>query len=669
MKIGKITASNFLSFEKLEFNFEDGVTVISGVNKTEDDQESNGSGKSGLQQIIYHAITGNNLRGVIDKKLIRKGCNSASNSIEIICPQRKQTLLIERELSMKGSGKLNISLLIKKEWEDVSFATVLDGNKFIMEWIGITQEDLKSFFIICKENYKSFFKMSNTEKMALISRFINFSNIDRTKTIIEEEITQINADKRIYQDKIVAAESKIELLEEQIKENNKEDFENSKKEKLSALKEEKEDCENRILIKSNSIDEKKSEMKALSKDKDQEIKLLSALKKELEEIKKADNYDSTFKEIDDEIEQTNDAIKEERKSLAVIKEKKNAISQRLSEISTLLAGTITCPKCKHEFILKSEKSVADLIKERSKKQEDEKSEEKSLEEKSSSILDLEAIKTECFNLRSEIEKESQEIKNQIRKVENKISDQEISISKTERDIKIKANVIESLEREIEKILVPELASIEEREKSVIESKWDKDKESLSGKLIDQIKEIQKSKKASEDKVSEYDEKIYKKLQWQERFKDFKRTLSVEQLKNIENEINIILNNMNSDLRLMLEGYKRDAKGNLKEEITPYILREEPEVFSYYSGGERVRIELSTIMAIQKLINITNPYGGLDFLHVDEITEGLDSKGLFNIVESMSYVKSPIVITTHVLSESINCRQIVVTKENGISKIN
>lgn len=89
--------------------------------------------------------------------------------MDIECPIRKETLSIERILPLKGSSKLNVSL----NGKPVELATVKDGNNYILSWIAISPEDLKSYFLICKEYYKSFFKSSNTDKLALISRFIN----------------------------------------------------------------------------------------------------------------------------------------------------------------------------------------------------------------------------------------------------------------------------------------------------------------------------------------------------------------------------------------------------------------------------------------------------------------------------------------------------------------
>ena len=198
MKPIRMTASNFLSFKDFDYEFEDRVVTLVGENLTEEDQGSNGSGKSSIQQIFYYSLIGSSLRGSSDKKLIRRGEKEARTHIEIWCPMRNETLYIDRVLPLKSSSKLTIKINDK----DVSYATVKDGNDFILKWIGISAEDLRNYFIICKEYYKSFFKASNTDRLALISRFINFNKLDGVKDIISKEITKLNAEKRLLENDI-----------------------------------------------------------------------------------------------------------------------------------------------------------------------------------------------------------------------------------------------------------------------------------------------------------------------------------------------------------------------------------------------------------------------------------------------------------------------------------
>lgn len=196
----RIVLKNFGPFESIDYDFQQEAIAVIGENRTQDDQLSNGSGKSFLEQGLFYGIYGVNLRDKQDKKLIRKGFDTAYICVFIYCPIRRQTLKIERELRTKGSSVLAIYLIHdgdEIEIEKVQFATVLDGNRYIANWVEISAEDAKSYYIVSKGNYNSFFRSSNTEKLALISRFINFSMLDKTKSIIDDKVLVLNEEKQV----------------------------------------------------------------------------------------------------------------------------------------------------------------------------------------------------------------------------------------------------------------------------------------------------------------------------------------------------------------------------------------------------------------------------------------------------------------------------------------
>lgn len=171
--------------------------------------------------------------------------------------------------------------------------------------------------------------------------------------------------------------------------------------------------------------------------------------------------------------------------------------------------------------------------------------------------------------------------------------------------------------------------IEELKKQKAERPSIKDQEKAVEKLSKDIEEGNK-------KILDIKNGIFKVQQWDSRFKDFKMYLAMEQIKNIQSAANDVLKKMKSDLRLMIEGFKRNANGALKEEITPYVFRDEMENFFFYSGGEQARVEVALIIAIQSMINATKQYGGMDFLLLDEVLESSDSLGIENIIASTEF---------------------------------
>ena len=107
-----------------------------------------------MQAAIAYAILSTPLRKVLDSALIMWGEEEAEIWLDIYCPVRQKTLNIHRTIRQKGSSLLD--LRFNEQEGSIQYATVNDGNNFILEWIGISSDDLKSFYILNKENYKSF---------------------------------------------------------------------------------------------------------------------------------------------------------------------------------------------------------------------------------------------------------------------------------------------------------------------------------------------------------------------------------------------------------------------------------------------------------------------------------------------------------------------------------
>ena len=179
MRLDRAVVKNFLTYENLDYSFSRNPLLVQGRNLTEEDQESNGSGKSGLFTAIEFCITASNSRDVRDNELVMFGEKQANAELYASCDIRKEQLHIAWLIKVKGS---NVLTLKKKsydgEWEEISFSNVNDGKKYIMNWFDIEKEDLFNYYIINKSRFKTFFKASNKEKVDLINRFSDASIID-----------------------------------------------------------------------------------------------------------------------------------------------------------------------------------------------------------------------------------------------------------------------------------------------------------------------------------------------------------------------------------------------------------------------------------------------------------------------------------------------------------
>lgn len=662
----RIVLKNFGPFESIDYDFKQEAIAVIGENRTQDDQLSNGSGKSFLEQGLFYGIYGVNLRDKQDKKLIRKGFDTAYICVFIYCPIRRQTLKIERELRAKGSSVLAIYLIHdgdEIEIEKVQFATVLDGNRYIANWVEISAEDAKSYYIVSKGNYNSFFRSSNTEKLALISRFINFSMLDKTKSIIDDKVLVLNEEKQALDRSKASYEGKLSVYQEQLQEILDS---NPEEEQLQEIKKAEDYIEDvKGAIESNELRISKEQQSALGlKHSLSELeKLRTKVSEELSNIDTS-NFDTIYKEIDEDVDVCRQEKRTKENSLNAIQNRIIDIKRTLNKIEVLLSGIIVCPNCQHEFFLKTDKTVQEIKKQKevAEIELNKESEEKKIAEKS--IEELDAVLDEYMSLKSQTDKEFDEVANQQRGLKKKILELEHNIGSLNQQIKSKENFVKTLQNEIENgenLISLKLTYIKDLKNTKVVKK-------STDEIENTIKETEHLIDDQCKKITNKNDEIFKIQRWTQRFKDFKMYLAMEQLKNIQSRANEILKSMGSDLRLMIEGFKVDAKGKVKEEITPYVFRDEMESFFYYSGGEQARTEIALILAIQQMINATKQYGGMQFLLVDEILESADSLGIENIISSIKFLKQSSIIVTHVPKINEEISQIRIIKENGISRL-
>lgn len=665
MQPRRLILRNFGPFSSLKYDFVNESIAIIGENRTQDDQLSNGSGKSSISQGLFYGIYGVNLRGVLDKKLIREGEDSAYICVQIHCPIRKQILSIEREIRTKGSSTLKLELIDEDESKltPVTCATVNDGNKFIANWIEISAEDAKSYYIVSKGNYKSFFNSSNTEKLALISRFINFASIDKTKDIITERLDELNEIKRGYENEKSSFEGKLSAYEEQLNFILEEDLEKKRNDEISGLTYLINVYDDNIKEKQNSISNFEKSKIAKERQKEDIAKLRKSVEKELEELED-NSFQDTYKEIDEDLSLYKKQKEDEESKLNKSTQRVRSIKRTIDSIEMKLAGVITCPNCHHEFLLKEDESVDDLKTEKklSESALKEETQKKSLIDKS--IEELDSIIDEYLSLKKETQAEEKKIIDQQISIRNKLKtlssqyyEIDESIVRIESDInKLKEQITDNEQLKVHKLkLIDELKTTPLKKKD-------------TSHLEENIKNLEKEIENKDKEILQVNDKIFKIQQWTTRFKDFKMYLALEQLKNIQFSANDILKRMGSDLRIMIEGFKKGANGKVKDEITPYVFRNEMESFFYYSGGEQARCEIALILALQTMINTTKQYGGMNFLFIDEVLESADSLGIENIISSISFLKQPILVVTHVPKLNEEIRQLKVIKENGISRL-
>lgn len=674
MKLDKIILENFLTYKDLEYNFSSNPLLVQGRNLTEEDQESNGSGKSGIFSGIEFCIAGSNSRDVRDKELVMFGEKEARTQLFASCDVRKESIHIDWTIKVKGSNVLTLNIIKEGASRNVSFSNVNDGKRFILNWFDIEKEDLFNYYIINKSRFKSFFKASNKEKVELINRFSDASIIDGLDKIDTSDLKQEHISIKANINKV---EGMIEVISGQILEEKNKDVEAEIQNKKEVLAE---DIAEALEDKDNVSKEIKEINAKASSDLEELIKLESDLKALEINVDAAKLLVDEFVETDfkESLEQANsdrdiqyNLLDNEVDQIDDMDLKSSKVNKLIKDLEVELSGAITCPSCSTEFTLDCKHGSLDDVKSKMYKAK-EISKTISLkvtshEDKITSIKDtIKGVELKLSSISKDKQIESQQkqvLINSLNSATNEVqilnknilrltsltNEHKIDIADCKVDIKKFDLLVQGFKAELKNI-----------DTSITKSNL----RPLEERLV--------SLRANLDKLElEYNDKgdeIYRMNQWINNFKQFRMHLANQSLEAIEFQMNRYLVGMQSDLKVKLEGFKMLANGTFKEEITAKIIRNVERTFSSFSGGEQGRLLFAAILANRYMINSTHKYGGLDFLSIDEVFEGVDSLGLKKLVKSAKQLEIAVMIITHVTDEEVNDDILLIEKVNGISNI-
>lgn len=664
MELVRLKLENFLSFKNLEHRFIKEPVLIKGKNLTEpESKENNGAGKSTIEAGIAYAILADSLREkTLDRDLVLWGQTEASVELDIYCPVRKETLNIRRTIRTKGSSTL--TLTINEVAGSVQYATVNDGNAFILDWIGISASDIKSFFILNKENYKSFIRCSNTEKLAFINRFIKADKLADSDATIKLHLQPLNEKREALLKEVAGYEGEVLAYQNQLEAERNRDFEEEKENRLTAL----DNLEGETIAKYDECNRHIEDYKAQIQNIRNNIADQQGACNELSELV-AEASKVTFKDKYAAIEKESEACKAEfRESSLKVSNQQIAIRQYETQIGRLTAaleGAIRCPHCGKEFILNGDEEPDAIRKD-----------VKALDRKKTvAAKELVALQASLDAVRKSLEaftdkfdavhSEENAHTQHLRQLNNRLAGVNASLDAYQRQItsiETRIEIEEKAKAEYEK----QIQGYEEQLAAIAEEQ----PVSRVAELEDMLKIKNKQLQRSKERLETCGEEIAKLTKWGLIFKEFRMNLACEQLKLIQDFANFSLQQQHSELRLAIDGFKANRKGEVKSEINVLVINGDGEYRNYwsFSGGERARIDMALIQAFQDMINSTNKYGGLHFLMVDEVLEGTDPLGLFLLMESMQSLKQSVYVISHVMQIRAGITTFTVVKENGVSYI-
>lgn len=765
-----IHAKNLCSFLELNYSPKQGAaTLIFGNNLDSDSQNSNGSGKSALIEAIAIGLTGEPLRKVNADEIINDMKDEAIINIILTNDILGERMTINRRLSRKQPQQIHI---IKQfgpydtETEDIIQATVADYNKYILDQIGLSKEDIFGNFILTARKYKSFLASSDKEKKEIINRFSNGIMVDQSIEELHADMEPIEAEMKEAEKEVATCTGRVEALGTEIEKAINESVERRATnetriknwEDLIAQKRSDIRIANGNIEKIDeslgSLDELDVEMQKLEKgDKDvnetlniiierfnandlalttdyahemivlgtqldsvsQNAKEVADKVKELHEsLEKAeDEYTQTcatlkLKLEKNEANRTECAERLEKLAKAVTRLQNKADSlnnderakkREAASLENQLAGVIQCPKCKHEFTLnaqldieaarKSLQSVKNAIiqigdniisnnKEYSKTVSDGRNQreiETSLENERRQIAqdsdNAEKIIKEARQTYTQYEEKVEEansklslIQDKLSKIRKRIFDEVFEI--IDSAYKRRENQIKSLEEDINTMK----GSIASYEKAIEDAKNASEEDMLASLRKSQA-EYQKALQEAVEAKNEVEGRLNELKAQELYFIEFKTYLANTKINAISQITNEFLETIGSDIRVALSGYTILKSGKVRDKISVSLLRDGVDCGSFekFSAGERVRVELASILSMNQLTNLNCEDGkGLDLLIADEVLDSADEQGLASVFKALNQTQITSLVVSHGQVHEGYPNKITVTKSNGVSSI-
>lgn len=242
-RLKRIIAENLCAFRNLDYYVQQGVTtLVFGDNRDNESQRSNGSGKSALLEAIAVGITGSPMRRIKNEEIIRDDAEECWVCLTFSNDSSDEVFTVERQLFRKGPSVVtcHIERGGQAEGTDEAVQPSVDAyNKFILEKLGISREELYNNFLLSKYKYSDFLSSSDKEKKEIINRFSNGNLVDQAIAKLLEDREPVDTEIREAELAIAEVDGRIRMLEEQIEaeEDNRAERIRKKEEQIAGLEE------------------------------------------------------------------------------------------------------------------------------------------------------------------------------------------------------------------------------------------------------------------------------------------------------------------------------------------------------------------------------------------------------------------------------------------------
>ena len=770
-KLKSIEAENLCAFRSLAYTLQQGVTtLIFGNNKDNDSQQSNGAGKSALLECIAVGLTGSPLRKIRTEEIINDAAEQCRITLHLANDASNEELIIARSIPRKGASTVACKLYRGGELvtTDEAVQHSVDAyNKYILEKLGITREELLNNFILSKYRYEDFLSSSDKEKKEIINRFSNGILVDEAIARVEEDIEPLSSEQQKIDLELAGIDGRIEMLQEQITKEVAAGEERGRNRETRIAELEEAIASKREYIRTHKealstidatiaeVDTADKELQALeSSDTSLEecLKAIDAVMTLLPDARRTDwnhtiklkkedlllaqssleNLDASVNHAEAVLKEKYDAFEKFKvqytdfvtqygdkceeysirlqeidktlRSLASrleeLRRKRRVISAGIDELSNKLAGSITCPKCGHEFLVAQpnfdiEAGTKELRLRQQQLSEingNIEAEQNSTEEAEMQQSKLNSERRTLDSDRSRWEQELSDHERAVCSATSEVERAEHNRKRTKAEVAAMQDEIDSIRRKAfdeffgnidernatlsreRRKIVEDIRSAECAIETLQETIREVNEMAAEDLTLSLRKTLEQEKQRSMETAKrkfEVDDKVRALEVQRERFVQFKTYLANTKIEALSRITNEFLIGIGSDIRIRFDGYTVLKSGKVREKISISLLRDGVDCGSFgkFSAGEAARVNLATILAMQKLVNANcDDEKGLDLLVLDEILEAVDEAGLSSMFDALNALGSTVLVVSHGNVAEGYPHKLVITKENGESRI-
>ena len=770
-KLKSIEAENLCAFRSLAYTLQQGVTtLIFGNNKDNDSQQSNGAGKSALLECIAVGLTGSPLRKIRTEEIINDSAEQCRIILHLANDASNEELIIARSIPRKGASTVACKLYRGGELvtTDEAVQHSVDAyNKYILEKLGITREELLNNFILSKYRYEDFLSSSDKEKKEIINRFSNGILVDEAIARVEEDIEPLSSEQQKIDLELAGIDGRIEMLQEQIAKEVAAGEERGRNRETRIAELEEAIASKREYIRTHKealtgidatiaeVDKADKELQALeSSDTSLEecLKAIDAVMTLLPDARRTDwnhtlklkkedlllaqssleNLDASVNHAEAVLKEKYDAfekfkvqytdfvthygdkceeystrlqeIEKTLRSLASrleeLRRKRRVISVGIDELSNKLAGSITCPKCGHEFLVAQpnfdiEAGTKELRLRQQQLSEingNIEAEQNSTEETEMQQSKLNSERRTLDSDRSRWEQELSDHERAVCSATSEVERAEHNRRRTKAEVAAMQDEIDSIRRKAfdeffgnidernaalsreHRKIVEDIRSAECAIETLQETIREVNEMAAEDLTLSLRKTLEQEKQRSMETAKrkfEVDDKVRALEVQRERFVQFKTYLANTKIEALSRITNEFLIGIGSDIRIRFDGYTVLKSGKVREKISISLLRDGVDCGSFgkFSAGEAARVNLATILAMQKLVNANcDDEKGLDLLVLDEILEAVDEAGLSSMFDALNALGGTVLVVSHGNVAEGYPHKLVITKENGESRI-